>query len=70
MLSLPSMLLCGTLCLLYLRKHKTLLMSARFSRRFSCTLLLRLLLLHTVRMTWRLFPCFLIRGFSREHFCW
>src|SRR5262249_45498248 len=36
--------------------HKIFLMSARLSRRFSCMVLQRLLLLHTVRMTWRWFP--------------
>ena len=44
-------------------------MISRLSRRFSCIMLLRLLLLHTVRMTWRLFPCFLTRGISREYLC-
>jgi SRSO17 transposase len=39
--------------------HKIFLMSARLSRRFSCMVLQRLLLLHTVRMTWRWFPRFL-----------
>ena len=52
-----------------LRNHKTFLMSARLSRRFSCMVRLRLLLLHTVRMTWRLFPRFLIRGYLREYLC-
>jgi hypothetical protein len=50
-----------------LRMHKICLMSARLSRRFSCIVLLRFLLLHTVRMTWRCVPCFLTRGILREH---
>ena len=39
---------------------------------FLLHMLLRSLLLHTVRMTWRSFPCFLsflTRGLSREHLC-
>jgi hypothetical protein len=52
-----------------LRKHKTLLMSARLSRRFSCIMLLRLLLLHPVRMTWRLLRRFFTKGYVREYFC-
>src|SRR4051794_24819246 len=39
------------------------------SRRLSCIMLLHFVLLHTVRMTWRYFPCFLTRGTVREHLC-
>jgi hypothetical protein len=68
-LSLPSMLFCGIIFYPSLRNHKTFLMSASLSRRFSCMVRLRLLLLHTVRMTWRLFPRFLLRGYLREYLC-
>jgi hypothetical protein len=57
--SLPSKLCCDIISFLILRSHKTFLVIARLSRRFSCIMRLCLLLLHTVRMTWRLFQSFL-----------
>src|SRR4030095_10927063 len=50
-------------------RHKTFLVITRLSRRFFCIVLLHLLLLHTVRMTWRSLPRLPIRGLSREHLC-
>src|SRR5215831_15879872 len=47
--------------------QKTALVLARLARRFFCIVLVHLLLLSTVRMTWRSLPRCLTRGISREY---
>jgi hypothetical protein len=67
--SSPSRLICGIIYFLYPQAEDLVYVCEVLSRRFSCIMLLRLLLLHTVRMTWRIFLCFLTRGLSREYLC-
>jgi hypothetical protein len=67
--SSPSRLICGIIYFLHPQAEDLVYVCEVLSRRFSCIMLLRLLLLHTVRMTWRIFLCFLTRGLSREYLC-
>jgi hypothetical protein len=53
-----------------LGKHETSLVIPRHSLAISpCIVLLHSVLLHTVRMSWRLCRRFFTKGYVREYFC-